>query len=256
MPPKKTAVTEAEAHPSELSPTDKKEKKPDATTVRKLATHPSTAIMVREAIKALDSKKGVSSQAIQNYIKQQYPSVDLVRLKGLLRKTLIKGIASGTLVRPANAAPAASGAKGRFRLPKTKELKAKSENADPNVQKAPKAEEDGAKGEPKKKKPAAKKREEKDEPSEELKPARKSKKDDVSSSKVAPVKKPKVAKAAQAEEAETVTAKPKRKAKAVTGDKTEKAGKAQKGKAAQSKAQAESEAPAKAQGKRGKKATE
>lgn len=88
---------------------------PDAAALRKLAAHPSTAIMVKEALKALDSRKGVSSQAIQNYIKQKYPTVDLVRLKHFVRRALKKGIETGTLVRPANA-NVTTGAMGKFRV--------------------------------------------------------------------------------------------------------------------------------------------
>lgn len=87
----------------------------DALTARKSAAHPSTAIMVKEALKALDSRKGVSSQAMQNYIKQKYPSVDVVRLKHLVRRALKKGIESGTLVRPANS-NVSTGATGKFRV--------------------------------------------------------------------------------------------------------------------------------------------
>lgn len=87
----------------------------DALTVRKSAAHPSTATMVKEALEALDSRKGVSSQAMQNYIKQKYPSVDVVRLKPLVRRALKKGIESGTLVRPASSNVSA-GATGRFRV--------------------------------------------------------------------------------------------------------------------------------------------
>ena len=87
----------------------------DAATLRKLAAHPSTAIMVKEALKELDSRKGVSSQAIQNYIKQKYPSVDLVRLKHLVRRALKKGLETGTLVRPANST-VSTGATGKFRV--------------------------------------------------------------------------------------------------------------------------------------------
>ncbi|KAG8007785.1 Protein B4 [Nibea albiflora] len=86
----------------------------DAAAVRKLAAHPSTAIMVKEALKELDSRKGVSSQAIQNYIKQKYPTVDLVRLKHLVRRALKKGLETGTLVRPANST-VTTGAMGKFR---------------------------------------------------------------------------------------------------------------------------------------------
>lgn len=87
----------------------------DATALRKIAAHPSTAIMVKEALKALDSRKGVSSQAIHNYIKQKYPSVDVVRLKHFVRRALKKGIETGTLVRPASS-NVTTGAAGRFRV--------------------------------------------------------------------------------------------------------------------------------------------
>lgn len=71
--------------------------------------------MVNAALKELDSKKGVSSQAIQNYIKQKYTTVDLLKLKNLVRKALIKGIESGTLVRPTSST-VATGAQGKFRV--------------------------------------------------------------------------------------------------------------------------------------------
>lgn len=83
--------------------------------MRRVAAHPSTAIMVKEALKALDSRKGTSSQAIQSYIKQHYPTVDVVRLKHLVRRTLKKGIESGALVRPANS-NVTTGATGKFRV--------------------------------------------------------------------------------------------------------------------------------------------
>ncbi|XP_054473564.1 histone H1 isoform X1 [Anoplopoma fimbria] len=190
MPPKKPAADSADA-PVE-------EKKSDAAALRKLATHPSTAIMVKEALQELDSRKGVSSQAIQNYIKQQYPSVDLVRLKHLVRRALKKGIETGTLVRPANS-NVTTGATGKFRLaPKVKDAKPKAENVDPNVQKAAKDEaKKPKKAGPTKKKEAAN---EEDKPKEEPKPPKKSKKEkepatsEPTASKVAPAKKPKAKK--------------------------------------------------------------
>ncbi|KAK7916640.1 hypothetical protein WMY93_012401 [Mugilogobius chulae] len=251
MPPKKTAVAVADSPPADAPQAEEKgEKKTDAATVRKLAAHPSTAIMVREAITALDSRKGVSSPAIQNYIKQNYPSVDLVRLKGLVRKALKKGIENGTLVRPANSTGAA-GATGRFRR--------KSKNQRRN----PKSQRQNLKmlTQMCRKKKRVKLRERSLPPtrslkksSEEPKPAKKSKKneEDVLSSKVAPAKKPKAAKKATEEPKESEPVKPKGRPKAVKEDKEklEKEKPAQKGKA---KAD---EAPTKAQGKRGKKPSE
>uniref|UniRef100_A0A3Q2E7J0 Histone H1-beta, late embryonic-like n=1 Tax=Cyprinodon variegatus TaxID=28743 RepID=A0A3Q2E7J0_CYPVA len=138
MPPKKQVAQPAEPQPdSNSAPADGTTEKKESVAVRKPAAHPSTAIMVREALKALDSRKGVSSQAIQSYIKQNYPSVDLVRLKNFVRRALKKGIENGTLVRPSNAT-ITTGAMGKFRLaPKVKEAKPKSENRDPNMQKSP-----------------------------------------------------------------------------------------------------------------------
>lgn len=70
--------------------------------------------MLKEALKQLDTRKGVSSQAIRSYITEKYPSVDTVRLKYMMRKALAKGLESGMLVRPANST--ATGAQGRFRV--------------------------------------------------------------------------------------------------------------------------------------------
>lgn len=268
MGPKKAAVAIADppSPTEEDSPEEETEHKPvDAAAVRKLTTHPATAIMVREALKELDSRKGVSSQAIQKYIHQKYPSVDVVRLKSLVRKALKKGIENGTLVRPANAT-VTTGATGKFRLaplaPKSKESKAKGENADPNVQKAPKAAKNGAKGEAKKKnktadakKKGAKEGSKQEKSSEEPKPAKKPKEsaeedDEGSTSKVAPAKKPKAKKSAETEEGDDSEAvKPKGKSKAAKEEK-EKTGKKK-----QNKSPAKSDdAPAK--GKRGRKAAE
>ncbi|XP_017271333.1 protein B4 isoform X2 [Kryptolebias marmoratus] len=189
MPPKKPAADSADPP----QPTSSKalveetteSKKPDAATLRKLTSHPPTTIMVREALKALDTRKGVSSQAIQKYIKLKFPSADGVMLKHFVRRALIKGLETGTLARPPNSTT--SGAQGRFRLAPKKESKPKSENTDPNVQKAPKVAKEGVKQSQKagttKKKNAA------DE--ENVKPPRKTKKD----KEVAPAKRPKAKKA-------------------------------------------------------------
>ncbi|KAM8913930.1 linker histone H1M [Spinachia spinachia] len=213
MPPKKPAAVAAAAAAADPPPSDapEKETKSNAAALRKLATHPSTAIMVKEALKELDSRKGVSSQAIQTFIGQKYPSVDLVRLKHLVRRALKKGIDTGTLVRPANS-NVTSGATGKFRLaPNSKEAKPKTENVDPNVVKEAKD-----KAKKLKKAGAAKKREaddddDEDKPKEDAKPPKKSKKkeeaaaaaaatSDPPTSKVAPAKKPKAKKAVAKEE--------------------------------------------------------
>ncbi|XP_012719304.2 protein B4 [Fundulus heteroclitus] len=149
MPPKKQAAAPADPEPSSNAAaedgTEKKATAPAAAAVRKVAAHPSTAIMVKEALTDLDSRKGVSSQAIQNYIKQKHPTVDPVRLKHFVRRALKKGLENGTLVRPVHAT-VTTGAQGKFRLaPKVKEVKRKNENSDPNVQKAPSPTEVGAK---------------------------------------------------------------------------------------------------------------
>ncbi|CDQ74531.1 unnamed protein product [Oncorhynchus mykiss] len=148
MAPKKTVAPEEGIASSESPNKDEKvsgkaksesSKAPDVA--RKTHLHPPTMIMVKEALKELDSRKGVSSQAIRSYITEKYPSLDQVRLKYMMRKALNKGIESGVLARPPNST--ASGAQGRFRLAvrgKLKEPKLKAtENTDPNVAKASKA---------------------------------------------------------------------------------------------------------------------
>ncbi|XP_029357487.1 linker histone H1M [Echeneis naucrates] len=249
MPPKKAAADLTVASSSDAPMEEKPKATADAKMLRKLSAHPSTPIMVREALKELDSRKGVSSQAIQSYIKQKYPSVDLVRLKHLVRRTLQKGIETGTLVRPANSR-ASTGVTGKFRLaPKLKEPKLKTENTDPNVQKAPKAVKDGAK----KPNPAASKKkdiDEQDQSNEVSKPSKETKKNEAAAtSQAAPAKKPKTKKAAEKKDEEGTSASTKVKpAKAI---KEAKAGKSSQSKAAK----AGTDAPvSKATGKRGKKA--
>lgn len=85
-----------------------------SASTSKVAAHPPAMVMVKEAVKELDSRKGVSSQAIRNSIKLKYPTIDLVRLKYTVRNALIKGLENGSLVRPANST--ATGAQGRFRV--------------------------------------------------------------------------------------------------------------------------------------------
>ncbi|KAF7665865.1 hypothetical protein LDENG_00129240 [Lucifuga dentata] len=200
MPPKKPATNSAGSSSSDAPQEDEKT---DAATLRKVSTHPSTMTMVKEALAELDSRKGASSLAIQRYIKNKYPSVDLLRLKYLVRKALIKGVDNGTVVRPANST-VTTGAQGRFRLA-PKKPKTKTENAGPDGQKLPKATDDGARKPNKtgasKEKDAANKPKKSAEGS---KPPKKVKTDDPAGAapKAAPAKKPKAKKAADDEGAQ------------------------------------------------------
>nr|XP_057936106.1 protein B4 isoform X3 [Doryrhamphus excisus] len=212
MPPKKNSPEKASSGNAPVL------KKMGPASVRKMSTHPPTLIMVREALIELDSRKGVSLLAIQNFIKRNYPSVDHIRVKHFVRRAIKKGLEMGILVRPAHATVAV-GVMGRFRLaPKTKdskpkEPKAKGENVDPNVQKAPKA----AKEDSKKmtangaiKKSAAANKPKK----EESKVRKRSKEDDVlPATKVVPAKKPKAKKAINKEDDEEAASSVKAKAK-------------------------------------------
>ncbi|XP_041748763.2 protein B4 [Coregonus clupeaformis] len=199
MAPKKTAASEEVISSSESPTKDeivsgkvKSDSSEAPVVARKTPLHPPTMMMVKEALKELDSRKGVSSQAIRSYITEKYPPLDLVKLKYMIRKALNKGIESGVLVRPPNST--ANGAQGRFRLAvrgKVKEPKPKAtENTDPNV-KAAKA---GAKKTKEKEavaeKTTAKKQKEKT--SEDAKP-----KKGPGGSKVAPAKKPKAKRPAE-----------------------------------------------------------
>lgn len=85
-----------------------------AAAPRKPPTHPPAMEMVKEALKELDSRKGVSAQAVRTFIKEKHPTVDESRLKFMVRRALVKGLESGTLVRPANSN--STGAQGRFRV--------------------------------------------------------------------------------------------------------------------------------------------
>uniref|UniRef100_A0A9J7YWF9 H15 domain-containing protein n=1 Tax=Cyprinus carpio carpio TaxID=630221 RepID=A0A9J7YWF9_CYPCA len=95
---------------------DASESSSNKATGRKVSPHPSTMEMVKEALKELDSRKGVSAQAIRGYIKEKYTTVDETRLKFMVRRTLNKGIETGVFVRPANSGSTTTGAQGRFRV--------------------------------------------------------------------------------------------------------------------------------------------
>ncbi|NXD37867.1 B4 protein, partial [Copsychus sechellarum] len=88
--------------------------KAPGTAQRGQARHPPTLQMVKEALRALDEKKGASVVAIKRFILTKYPSVDPIRLKYLMKQALIKGLSCGELVRPHNSS--AVGATGTFKV--------------------------------------------------------------------------------------------------------------------------------------------
>ncbi|XP_077429012.1 linker histone H1M isoform X1 [Vanacampus margaritifer] len=219
MPPKKRTVvlSEMPAASKALLPS-KVARKSGSVTLRRISMHPGTSVMVVEALKELDSRKGVTKQAIQNFIKRKYPSVDNIRLKYFVGRALKKGLENGTLVHPANS-PVTTSIIGRFRLaPKRKESKAKAENVEPNVQKASE--------EAPKTKAGGMKRAAADEVKSPKKKAAKgpseSKKDEEASpSKAAPAKKPKAKKAVTADVEAKVNVRSKAKSKeAAAAEKT------------------------------------
>ncbi|XP_019736340.1 linker histone H1M [Hippocampus comes] len=257
MPPKKRTFVLNEVTAARNSPVPSKvARKSGVVTLRKIALHPGTSVMVVEALKELDSRKGVSKQAIQNFIKRKYPSVDKIRLKYFVRRALRKGLEDGTLVRPPNST-VTTGVVGKFRLaPKRKESKAKVEpsvqraakveslvqkaakveNVEPNVQKSPKVAKEAPKTKAGGTKKAAADEQVKPPKKKATKGSIKSKKDEEAPpSKVPPAKKPKGKKAANenVEEAQgTVRTKAKPKeVKAVADGKTKAKPKEAKGKA-------------------------
>ncbi|XP_073695504.1 uncharacterized protein [Garra rufa] len=265
MPPKKASAEPTAAIPKDVE-NEAAETKPDVpessnskAAGRKVSPHPSTMEMVKEALKELDSRKGVSTQAIRGYIKEKYTTVDETRLKFMVRRALNKGIDTGVFVRPANSGSTTTGAQGRFRIAKTKAKEAKTqskENSDPNVEKATKPKKvktTKAKGEAasKEKKPAKKK-----EAGDDAKP--KMPERDGTASKVAPAKKPKAKNAAGEGGTEPKPSKAKKASKAskegVEEPAAKKAGKKTAAKAEEGKSGEKGAAAAvKAPGKRGKK---
>ncbi|XP_023561721.1 histone H1oo, partial [Octodon degus] len=76
--------------------------------------HPTVLRMVLEALQAGEQRRGTSVAAIKLYILHKYPTVDITRLKYLLKQALATGMSRGLLARPLNSK--ARGATGSFKL--------------------------------------------------------------------------------------------------------------------------------------------
>lgn len=104
------ATTSAEPQSSPKS-TVKKERK--TKTDRPKATHPSTAIMVNNAIQNLKERGGSSLQAIKKYMSATY-KVDAEKIAPFIKKYIKASVASGALVQTKG-----KGASGSFKLAST-----------------------------------------------------------------------------------------------------------------------------------------
>ena len=82
--------------------------------VREPRRHPPVLRMVLEALQAGEQRRGTSVAAIKVYILQKYPTMDVLRLKYLLKQALATGMHRGLLVRPVNSK--ARGATGSFKV--------------------------------------------------------------------------------------------------------------------------------------------
>merc|ERR1711879_740371 len=122
-------------------------KKPAAK--KKPMTHPTYAIMIADAIKALKSRKGSSRQAIAKHIQAQHK--DLANFNSNLRMAMKAAMAKGTIVQTKG-----TGVSGSFKLGKVEKPKKKVVAKKPAAKKAKKPAAKKAK-KPAAKKPAAKK---------------------------------------------------------------------------------------------------
>lgn len=104
------ATTSAEPQTSPKS-TVKKERKQKSD--RPKASHPSTAIMVNNAIQNLKERGGSSLQAIKKYISATY-KVDAEKFAPFIKKYIKSSVASGALVQTKG-----KGASGSFKLAST-----------------------------------------------------------------------------------------------------------------------------------------
>merc|ERR1711934_1019894 len=86
------------------------------------ASHPTYLEMVKAAIKANDSRKGVSRQAIMKYIVAEY-KLDEAKAKAPLRLALKKGVVSKVLSNPPNHSSSYRVVAGADKKPKKKKAK-------------------------------------------------------------------------------------------------------------------------------------
>merc|ERR1711934_1149128 len=86
------------------------------------ASHPTYLEMVKAAIKANDSRKGVSRQAIMKYIVAEY-KLDEAKAKAPLRLALKKGVDSKVLSNPPNHSSSYRVVAGADKKPKKKKAK-------------------------------------------------------------------------------------------------------------------------------------
>lgn len=109
--------TEVAQSPVEKKVTAKTDSVKKAVTAKKPAaksTHPSTADMVKAAIKHLAERHGSSLQAIKKYIASTY-KVDVEKQAQFIKKFLKSAVTKGILVQTKG-----KGASGSFKLPVTK----------------------------------------------------------------------------------------------------------------------------------------
>ena len=103
------ATTSVEPQSSPKSTIKKEKKKSD----RPKATHPTTAIMVNNAIQNLKERGGSSLQAIKKYISTTY-KVDGEKFSPFIKKYIKSSVVSGGLVQTKG-----KGASGSFKLAST-----------------------------------------------------------------------------------------------------------------------------------------
>ena len=128
---------------------EKKAATPKKAAPKKVAEHPTYAVMISAAIATLKDRKGSSKQAIEKYICANYKVGP--KYNGPLKMALRKGVDSKALVQTKG-----TGASGSFKLAKVEKPAAKKPAAKKPAAKKPAAKKPAAK-KPAAKKPAAKK---------------------------------------------------------------------------------------------------